>query len=112
MKGVNGEAQREAKNRLQTYLDNDAKPPLVEDLSGAYLLEALFLAGPTKAGPMGDLPLEWMDLYAFAQCTEDVTEAWELKALHKMSDAYHSAQERGKNPFAKSPVEMTGYSAG
>lgn len=93
---------------MQLYLNAGAKPPLVEITAGSYLWEAFRASGIGRSGPMGMVPLEWGDIYAFSQATRQVTEPWELELLYEMSQAYFRELENGKNPFAKSPLDKAG----
>jgi hypothetical protein len=79
---------------------------LPELAAGDYLVDALFKAGPTKAGGMGEVPMDWLDIWAFAQSTGDVSEPWEAEALHSMSRAYLAAKTAGENPLAIPPIEQ------
>lgn len=90
------------------YLDHRIAPPLVEIRRGQYLWEAFRAIGIGKVGAMGMGPLEWVDIYSFSQATRRVSEPWELETLYDMSQAYFEELERGKNPFAKSPLDKAG----
>lgn len=90
------------------YLDHGIDPPLVKITEGHYLWEAFRAIGIGKSGAMGMGPLEWIDIYAFSQATRQVSESWELELLYEMSQAYFRELERGKNPFAKSPLDKAG----
>ena len=105
-KNSQGEEQPAEKNRLADYLDNDLDPPLVEIIAGQHIWQAFVALGIYKHGGMGPLPLEWIDIWAYSQATGRVTEPWELETLHEMSGAYLANLERGKDPFARSPVDL------
>ena len=90
------------------YLDRKVEPPLVEILAGHYLWSAFRAIGIGKASAMGMGPLEWVDIHAYSQATQRVTEPWELELLYEMSQAYFRELENGKNPFAKSPLDKAG----
>lgn len=78
---------------------------LPELVGGEYLIDALLTAGPTTSSGMGEGPLDWLTIDAFARCTGDLTEQWELKALHRMSRIYLTEREAGKAMFRKAPVD-------
>lgn len=91
---------------MQLYKEAGAKPPLVEIKAGTYLWDAFRSIGIGKTGGFGASPLEWIDIWAYSQATRRVSEPWELETLYEMSAAYFRELERGKNPFAKSPLDM------
>jgi hypothetical protein len=70
----------------------------------AYLLEMLFEAGPTVATPMGDTPLGWSDLRAYAEMTGTDLDPWEARTLREMSAAYLAERENGKHLLSIPPV--------
>lgn len=77
--------------------------------AGQYLIDALHKMGASKAGAMGgEMPVEWLDIVAFSMATREVSEAWEMEALHRMSGAYCEGKELGRNVFAKSPMDQVG----
>jgi hypothetical protein len=73
-----------------------------------YMMAALFEAGPSMAGSMGDVPLDWQNAVAFARGYQSIEEPWEIKALVDMSAAYVSARAAGTDVLAISPVEQEG----
>ncbi len=75
--------------------------------AGEYLLEALFEVGPVRMVAEGELPLGWAEVWAYAQATGAVEEAWEARALISMSRGYLGAKNAGKNPLAIPPVERS-----
>lgn len=70
---------------------------------GAYLLDALFQAGPTQATGMGDAPLDWANIAAFAGFTGAIAEPWEGKALKDMSAAYLHGRNAGADGLSIEP---------
>lgn len=73
-----------------------------------YLLEALGDAGTFKRDAMGNLiPLDWLDIDAFARRTGDITEAWECKALLKMSAAFVRGLNEGESVFSVAPIDRS-----
>jgi hypothetical protein len=81
--------------------------PLVELDAGEYLLEALMKLGFCSQAPMGGaLPCGYGEVYDFARATSRVDEGWEIETLVDMSSAYCRGLQRGKNPFAKSPMQI------
>lgn len=92
---------------MQHYLDRGRPPPLVDLPAGQYLLDALLQAGPSKIAAMGgEGPLAWLDLWAYAQATQAVSEPWEFEALSRMSRAYVEGRQTGANPFGIAPVDQ------
>ncbi len=72
------------------------------------LLTLLFEAGPTLRGPMGEVPLTWQELDAFARRTGTLDEPWECRALLCKSVAYTEGIGIGERPFGFMPMEMEG----
>lgn len=73
--------------------------------AGQYLVIALLDAGPTTFDAMGERPLSWPDLAAYATATGQ-WEPWELKALRDMSRAYLAGKQAGVDPLAVAPVDQ------
>ena len=74
--------------------------------AGAYLIEALFEAGPTLHDSMGEKPLGWLDLDAYGRATQAITEPWEYRALRDMSRAYLGERQAGVEPLAIAPADQ------
>lgn len=49
------------------------------------------------------IPLSWGTIAAYAQCTHEVEEPWEFRALIKMSRAYHDGKAKGSDLFCMPP---------
>ena len=93
-------------SRLEQYRKEGKTPPMPTITAGQYLIDALLKMGPTKAGGMGgEMPVEWLDIFAFSMSTRDVGEPWEMEALHQMSGAYLEGKTEGQNVFSKPPME-------
>lgn len=60
-------------------------------------------AGPVTHTAMGAQPLTWADAFAYGQATLAITEPWEFRTIVKMSLAYLSEREAGKNPLTIPP---------
>lgn len=79
--------------------------PLPRVEAGEYLLNAFFEVGPTMQGGMGEAPLHWQEVDAYARQTQAISEPWEARALVQMSRAYLDGQVVGTQPLGKMPVE-------
>lgn len=51
-------------------------------------------------------PLSWADVDAYSRATGELTEPWERKALHRLSEIY-VAEVRSKDGFRIPPVERS-----
>ena len=90
----------------QAELEAEGLPlRLPEIREGLYLLEAWMEAGPTMQAGMGDAPLDWVAIDAFARCTGAVTERWEMQAIHRMSRLYMAELTAGSSKWRKPPVD-------
>jgi hypothetical protein len=56
------------------------------------------------ATPMGETPLGWSDLRAYADLTGVDLAPWEARALRDLSRAYLSARESGQDLLSIPPV--------
>lgn len=72
---------------------------------GAYLLDALFQAGPTIHTGAGDVPLDWPNISSFAEFTGAIAEPWEAKALRDMSVSYLVGRNAGVDGLSIPPSE-------
>ncbi len=70
----------------------------------AYLIEALFDAGPTVRTPKGEAPLGWRDLHAYDQMTRADLDPWEARALRDLSAAYLAERNNGRDLLSIPPV--------
>ncbi len=87
-------------------MEKQGKPFGLPELeAGQYLVDALTDAGFTVFDAMGERPLSWQDLDAYARCSGGFWEHWELRALRSMSLAYLSAKQAGADPLAIPPCE-------
>jgi hypothetical protein len=74
---------------------------------GQYLLDALFEAGPSATAGMGaEIPLSWLEVWAYAQATQNISEPWEFRAIVQMSKAFVRARREGESVFAIPPMEQ------
>lgn len=76
--------------------------------AGAYIVNALVEAGPTIFDGMGERPLSWVDIDAYARATGGDWQPWELRAVFGMSRAYLAGKQAGKEPLAVPPTEDQG----
>lgn len=87
---------------MLTKAGRDLEIPDLGEL--AYLMEALFDAGPTARTPMGETPLDWRDLRAYAVMTQTDLEPWEARTIRDLSAAYFEEREGGKDLLSIPPV--------
>ena len=73
------------------------------ELPGLYLMEALFDVGPSDHATGG--PILWQEIAAYAKVTGQISEPWELKAVMRMSRAYVTELQNGKDPLRIPPVD-------
>lgn len=84
-----------------TRAGRDLEIPDAGDLT--YLLHMFFDAGPAVQTPMGDAPLGWSDIRAYAKLTWTDLEPWEARALHDLSATYLVERQRGEKPLSIPP---------
>ena len=87
--------------RLRMY----GGPVGIEETEGQYLLDALFEVGPTEWRKGEEGPISWSELWGYAQATVDIVEAWEIKAVMRMSRAYYQAKQEGRDVHCIAPVD-------
>lgn len=76
---------------------------------GAYLLDCLWIAGPVRAGSMGDeRPIDWPELVGFAQATGRVDPGHELEALFKLAQEFATGKATGRDVFSLPPYDPDG----
>lgn len=63
------------------------------------------MLGPTRSDGMGERPVDWPEIVAFANGTGRVSEPWELEALANMAQGYLSERQAGAEPLSVPPVE-------
>lgn len=103
--------RRDDHPRLAHYTEQGLTPPLVEVGGYGYLLNWLLDheggLGPVRGMGMGGLqPVDWSDITHFRLNLKLELEAWEAQILKAMSARYLSGLERGKNPLARSPIDL------
>lgn len=104
---VNDQDVRDPKSRADYY--REAKKPLplpnVPE-GGAYLVDAMNDLGPLRqTSESGLRAADWPEIAAFIAATQDITEHWEAKALHRMCGAYFSGFTVGEKPLGKEPMQ-------
>nr|RDS94831.1 hypothetical protein DWF04_15395 [Cereibacter sphaeroides f. sp. denitrificans] len=67
---------------------------------------------PIRSDGMGERPVDWPEIEAFARLTGRITEQWEAEALFDMCQGYCAAWQAGSDPLAMAPVEQEGERAG
>lgn len=93
-------------SRLEAAQANDEDPGFEPITVGAYLYEAWRDAGTCKRNAMGGLvALEWLDVWAYAQASGEVSEPWEMRAILDMSEAFVRGMREGENPRSRDPRE-------
>jgi len=103
-----GQAQRETRGQNNArFVGEGIQEPYERAELGpvAYMLDALAAAGISRHGGMGEEPLGWPDLAAFAAATGRVSQPWEMEALLAMSRAYLAGRHAGEQPLAAWPGE-------
>ncbi|AHD02952.1 hypothetical protein [Leisingera methylohalidivorans] len=81
-------------------------PPLPELSEYQSMIWRAFLeVGPAMPGSMDEVPLSWAEVDAFARNSPEITDAWEVQALVRMSQEYLSERRRGTEALTKAPME-------
>lgn len=78
--------------------------PMPKINAGQYLIEAFHELGRADQTGMATRPLQWAEIEAYAQATQDISEPWEKRTLRKMSEAYVAWLSRGADVFALGPT--------
>lgn len=68
---------------------------------------AFLEVGPAMPGAMDEVPLSWSEADAYARNSPEITDAWEVQALVKMSYEYLSERRRGAEALTKAPMERS-----
>lgn len=80
---------------------------MVPVYDGNYLVDALFEVGPSATAGMGsEIPVSWVEIWAYAQSTQNISEPWEFRAIMQMSKAFVRARREGESVFAIPPMEQ------
>ena len=75
---------------------------------GAYLLEDLVAIGGTKLLPnVGEVGLDWVDVWHYHQATDRLPKARERIMLKQLCDAYAYGKLQGTDPLSISPAIRT-----
>ena len=90
-------------SRLQTLRQNDAQPDMPEAGAAQYLLAYLFDAGPLVNSANGSAALSWQDLSAWQIGTGVELQAWESRAIRKLSQVYLRASIDAQAPDCPAP---------
>lgn len=73
--------------------------------SANYLLQGALQMRLGVSGPQGGLfPQKWSDIVAFCKNVCHFNEPFEFEILFRMSEAYCSELDKGKEPLRKSPI--------
>jgi len=84
--------------RLQQIEHQGLAPALPPAGPAAHLLGYLFDAGPVGYGAMGEVPLSHGELAAWQHNTGVELQAWESRALRRLSTEYVSASNQATEP--------------
>lgn len=92
--------------RMEAQGQQPALPPLG---AAGYLVNYLFEVGPVGYGAMGPVPLSHLELAAWQANTGIELEAWEARALRRLSIEYVSASNAAQPfdappPYVEAPV--------
>lgn len=90
-------------SRLEQITAKGQQPSLPPAGPAAHLIGYLFEAGPTGPGAMGATVLSHVDIAAWQANTGTALQAWEAKALRRLSAEYlaagHDANDHDCPPF-------------
>ena len=73
---------------------------------GQYMADAFMDLGLTKASATGEFPLDWLDVWAYSQAAQTVSEPWEFRLLINMSRGYLRAKQDGEGLLAIPPMDQ------
>jgi len=106
VKKPDGSVERTEPPRINAYLDAGQKPPLPELSAYQGMIWRAFLeVGPAMPGAMGEVPISWAEVDAYARHCPEITEPWETQALVQMSQDYLAEKRRGADVFTVAPME-------
>lgn len=89
--------------RLQKIQSQGVAPAMPPPGMAAYLADYLFDAGPVTHNAMGSAPLGWQDLQAWQRSTGIELQAWEARALRRLSHTYLGASQAALAPDCPPP---------
>jgi hypothetical protein len=84
---------------------HDYRLPKIDD-EIEYFINVFLDAGPSNQTPMGEVPLDWPSILAFAITTYRIAEPWEFQTIIDMSRGYVSAKQQGAKDLAVAPVDQ------
>lgn len=106
MKKPDGSVERSEPQRIKAYLDAEVEPPFPELTDYQGLIWQAFLdVGPSMSGAMGEVPVSWAEVDAFARNSPELSEAWEAEILVRMSQEYLSEKAKGAEALTMEPME-------
>jgi len=92
-------------SRWQILDEKGIAPRLVEIRDGQYLIDTALEAGPSKIVGMGDeIPISWVDLFAYTQLTQPL-ESWEARLVLELCAAFLEGKRTGQNPLGIEPID-------
>lgn len=78
----------------------------IPDVSGhEYMIAAFHECGVTKPGAMGDVPLEWPDVLAYAQVSGAMLAGDDAVTLYQMCRAYWGERQAAQDALRIAPTE-------
>lgn len=89
--------------RLQALQKDRKAPDMPPPGTAGYLVGYLFEAGPLVANGMGGAPLGWADLQAWQASIGVRLQAWEARALRRLSGQYLAASQAAQDPNCPAP---------
>ena len=95
-------------------LKRELKIPDAEDLemppcAASYLVLYLWEMGPVVAGSMSGVPLSFLEIQAWQDCTGIELNAWESRSLRRLSIVYLGESQRATKPDCPMPWEDSTY---
>lgn len=106
-KQPDGQIYREEVSRRQGFLNRGLEPREVAlEPDEQRLLSVLLKIGPTRQTGMGGVEaIGWMDIWAYAQLTLDVSTPGEAEILRDMALAYADGLASGRNLLGIEPID-------
>jgi hypothetical protein len=95
---------------MDRYNRGGTKPPLPELTKNDYILDLLFDIGLAKSGGMGAVPIDWVDIKSYMDCTGTKLNYYETKKIRELSKVYVSQLNSSKDE--STPPPFTNSSTG
>lgn len=94
--------QRRAREKGRAF-DIEAAMNIPDVEPGEYLLQAMFVLGPTRATGMGEAATDYPVIESFARSTGRLEDGWDIETMQMMCAAFCSARQAGEDPFCEEP---------